>query len=164
GTGAPGPPATTLPRDDHLVHQRARGGRGRFRHAAGARLGELLMNATSVPEIPPSRASRPGRRRKLLLAAAALAWLVAMAAAFRYSAAGGFTWHMALHLLNVTAIAPLAAFAVRHGIPLRAPIPLMAAFAEFVVVWAWHAPAAHAFARDGTAGFLLEQASFVAGA
>lgn len=122
------------------------------------------MNATSVPEIPPSRASRPGRRRKLLLAAAALAWLVAMAAAFRYSAAGGFTWHMALHLLNVTAIAPLAAFAVRHGIPLRAPIPLLAAFAEFVVVWAWHAPAAHAFARDGTAGFLLEQASFVAGA
>src|SRR5690606_39759956 len=44
----------------------------------------------------------------------------------------------------------------------RTPVPLLAAFAEFVVVWAWHAPAAHAFARGDLSGFLLEQASFVA--
>jgi putative membrane protein len=92
-----------------------------------------------------------------------VAWLLAMSAAFHHASAGGFAWHMVLHLLSVTAVAPLAALAARRlALAALAPGPLVAAFAELLVVWGWHAPAAHALARDGLGGFLVEQASFVA--
>lgn len=111
---------------------------------------------------PPHAMPRSWRGGRPLLVLAAAAWLVAMAVAFRYSPAGGFAWHMVVHLFNVAVVAPLASLGLRGRWRFRTPVPLLAAFAEFVVVWAWHAPAAHAFARGDLSGFLLEQASFVA--
>lgn len=116
-----------------------------------------------APAISPSRPA-PGLRRgrSALLVLAAAAWFAAMVASFQFSASGGFAWHMVLHLVNVTMIAPLAGLAIRAHRSIRMPAPLLAAFIEFLVVWGWHAPAAHAFARTDIGGFLLEQASFVA--
>lgn len=83
-----------------------------------------------------------------------------------------FTTHMALHMAMVAVLAPLLAAWLADG-PLdparRWPGSWMAApwwalFAsvpEFVLVWAWHAPALHAMARHSFAIDLLEQASFL---
>lgn len=107
-----------------------------------------------------SRATR--RTPAAVLAVAAAAWLGAMALAFALADAGGFAWHMVVHLLNITVVAPLASATTRRWRPMRMPAPLVAAFIELLVVWAWHAPAAHAFARASLGGFLFEQASFLA--
>lgn len=120
------------------------------------------MSRAFIPHAGPD-AMHPGEGgRRMLLVLAALAWLAAMAMAYRHSIAGGFTGHMVLHLFNVAVVAPVASLALHGYRWCPTPAPLLAAFAEFVVVWAWHAPAAHAFARSGLSGFLLEQASFVA--
>jgi putative membrane protein len=96
------------------------------------------------------------------LVAAALGWLAAMIVASSIGDAGGFSWHMVVHLLNVTAIA--SALAVRLRPSRSMPAPIVAAFVEFVVVWAWHTPIAYAAARTNLAAYLIEQASFVAAA
>lgn len=78
-----------------------------------------------------------------------------------------FAAHMALHMGLVAVVAPLLALGLAGGRfdPVRAapgwfpPVPW--SLAELVVVWAWHAPALHHWARQGALGFCVEQASFL---
>ncbi|WP_438480212.1 cytochrome c oxidase assembly protein [Oleiharenicola lentus] len=77
-----------------------------------------------------------------------------------------FSAHMLLHMGVVAAAAPLLSLAVIGGRfdPARRwpdwfpAIPL--SLAELVIVWVWHAPALHQFARSTAAGLMLEQACF----
>lgn len=117
------------------------------------------MSSLPVPAMAGKRRTRLGPSATLVVAAAG--WFVAMAAAFTMAQAGGFAWHMVLHLLNITIVAPLASLAMQRHRTIRLPAPVLAAFIE-LLVWGWHAPAAHAFARGDIGGFLFEQASFVA--
>lgn len=72
----------------------------------------------------------------------------------------------ALHMLRHMTLVVLAAPLIVLGLPAlaeRLPVPpLLAALAEFVVVWGWHLPAAHAFGRLQSAGLVAEQGSFLA--
>jgi putative membrane protein len=85
-------------------------------------------------------------------------------------APGSFSAHMAMHMGNVAVAAPLLAFGlaggrwdpVRHLPGLFSPVP--ASLIELVVVWTWHAPAPHHFARHSAIGMAIEQATFLAGA
>jgi putative membrane protein len=78
-----------------------------------------------------------------------------------------FSVHMARHMGIVAVAAPLIALGVAGSRldPVRklprlfAPIP--ASLVELAVVWAWHAPWLHHLARHSSAGFLLEQGSFL---
>ena len=73
-----------------------------------------------------------------------------------------FPAHMLRHMTLVALAAPLIVL----GLPQlmrRVPVPpLIAAAAEFAVVWAWHLPAAHGLGRTVAMGFVAEQASFLA--
>lgn len=81
-----------------------------------------------------------------------------------------FTGHMAVHMLLVALVAPVAALAIAHSRfdPVRrAPAwfpALVAAMIEFAAVWAWHAPALHVAARHDLAMLLAERATFLAAA
>lgn len=72
----------------------------------------------------------------------------------------GFPVHMLRHMVLVALAAPLLVLAV-PGLARAAPNPLIAAAVEFVVVWAWHLPSAHALGRLSGAGFVAEQGSFL---
>lgn len=75
-------------------------------------------------------------------------------------AAGSILLHMALHL-TLVAVVPMLLAPRLPGRP--GPVALAAVLAaEMAVVWGWHAPAPHLWARVSTTGFALEQASFVA--
>lgn len=79
-----------------------------------------------------------------------------------------FAAHMGMHVLVVAVAAPLLAIGLAGGKmdPVRkAPLlflPVPASLAEFVVVWAWHAPGLHHAAREMPAMLVAEQASFLA--
>ena len=85
-------------------------------------------------------------RSQLLAAAGSLvlaaAWLGPLPAWSRHSFAAHMLMHMAVVLASGAA-------------------PVVASVVEFVVVWAWHAPALHHAARASTAVLLLEQGSFL---
>lgn len=92
----------------------------------------------------------------------ALAWLGPLPALARHS----FAAHMTVHIAVVAVAAPTLAIAIA-GTNLdpvrrrpRFVSPLVASILEFVIVWAWHAPAWHDAARQQTGLFVLEQASF----
>lgn len=73
----------------------------------------------------------------------------------------GFPVHMLRHMVLVALAAPLLVLGL-PGVAGRLAInPLIAAAVEFVVVWAWHMPQAHALGRLSGAGFVAEQASFL---
>jgi putative membrane protein len=78
-----------------------------------------------------------------------------------------FAAHMAMHLAVVAIAAPLIARGVVGGRfdPVRfAPrvfSPVPASVAEFVAVWAWHAPAFHLAARGEPVAFVAEQVTFL---
>lgn len=82
-------------------------------------------------------------------------------------AARSFSAHMTLHMTVVAIAAPLMALGVAGGsldpsrrLPrLFSPVP--ASLLEFVVVWAWHAPALHHAARHNVGMFVIEQAAFL---
>lgn len=76
-------------------------------------------------------------------------------------AAGSMVLHMVLHL-GVTAVVP-ALLAPALPVLRLGPMALVlgAAF-EMVVVWAWHLPSLHLWARLSGLGFALEQGSFLA--
>ena len=110
-------------------------------------------------------------RSQLLAAAGSLvlaaAWLGPLPAWSRHS----FAAHMLMHMAVVAVAAPLLAMGVagtRADPARRWPVllasgaaPVVASVVEFVVVWAWHAPALHHAARASTAVLLLEQGSFL---
>ncbi len=50
---------------------------------------------------------------------------------------------------------------IREAPPSAVLSPIIASVIEFLVVWAWHAPALHHAARHSTALLVLEQASFL---
>lgn len=95
-----------------------------------------------------------------------LVWAAAWCGPLPRLATQAFAAHMTMHLAVVAVGAPLIAWGVAGTAwdPVRrwprwfAPIPW--SIAELIVVWSWHAPAAHAFARGSTAGLVAEQASF----
>lgn len=94
----------------------------------------------------------------------AAAWLGPLPA----RAHDAFWAHMLMHMAVVAVAAPLLAAGLAHTRfdPARrwpsvfSPVP--ASILEFVVVWAWHAPAAHHAAAHGGAMRVLEQGSFLA--
>ena len=79
-----------------------------------------------------------------------------------------FSAHMTMHMAVVAVAAPLIAlgssggrFDFTHRFPsIFSPIPV--SLLELLVVWAWHAPALHQFARGSTAGLVVEQGMFLA--
>lgn len=93
----------------------------------------------------------------------AVAWVVVLP----LRAQAGFVVHMAAHMLVVGVAAPLLAIGVMGGRadPVRRwpqILPaLPASLFEFIVVWAWHAPALHGLARGSAAVAAVEQASFL---
>lgn len=112
------------------------------------------------------RAHAPWRRAALAAGVAVLAaaWLGPLPAL----AQQWFTAHMGMHLAVVAVAAPLLAIGLAgtraDPVP-RAPwlfAPMLASAIEFMVVWAWHAPALHHAARDATWVRALEQGSFLA--
>ena len=81
---------------------------------------------------------------------------------------GAFSAHMARHMGLVAIAAPALAFAIAgtrldpvRGAGFLFP-PLLASVAELIVVWVWHAPGPHHWARGSSLGFALEQATFLA--
>lgn len=82
-------------------------------------------------------------------------------------AAHSFSAHMTLHMLVVAVAAPLLSLAlaglridpVHRFAPWFAPIP--ASVGELIIVWAWHAPGLHHFARNSLLGFTIEQSMFL---
>lgn len=92
----------------------------------------------------------------------ALVWLGPLPA----MAEGSFTAHMLMHLGVLAVAAPLLGYALPRiwpalgsgGWPAAA---LIASALELAIVWAWHAPALHAFARRSALGLGLEQGSFL---
>ncbi len=93
----------------------------------------------------------------------AAAWLVLAPRADH-----AFWMHMTMHVLVVAVAAPLLALALAGGRfdPVRlapklfAPIPV--SILELIVVWAWHAPVPHHFARQTIVGLFAEQSMFLA--
>ncbi len=99
-----------------------------------------------------------------------LGWLVLMAAwmgPLPELAQSSFAAHMTLHMAVVAVAAPLLSIAaaglrydpVRFMAILFAPIP--ASVGELVIVWAWHSPGLHHFARNTQHGFIIEQTMFL---
>jgi putative membrane protein len=84
--------------------------------------------------------------------------------------AGPLTRHMVAHMTLVALVAPLLAALIaqsRVDPVQRRPrwfSPITASLIEFVVIWAWHAPAWHVAARHDGVVFALEQASFLGAA
>jgi putative membrane protein len=78
-----------------------------------------------------------------------------------------FFGHMVMHMLNVAVAAPFLSLAIaasKWDPANRFPklfAPITASVAELIVVWAWHAPAAHHFARHTTIGVCAEQSMFL---
>lgn len=110
---------------------------------------------------------RRHRRQHALLAFGLLvlgaAWLGPLPGLSRHL----FAAHMGMHVSVVAIAAPLIAAGlagarmdpVRHAPALFAPLP--ASVLEFVVVWAWHAPALHHAAKQSALLLIGEQASFL---
>ena len=82
-------------------------------------------------------------------------------------AADSFAAHMGMHMGVVAVGAGLLGAGIagsrydpaRKAPGLLAPIP--ASIVELVVVWAWHAPALHHFARHSSVGLVVEQSLFL---
>jgi putative membrane protein len=100
-----------------------------------------------------------------------LGWIVLAAAwlgPLPWWAVSSFAAHMTLHMAVVAVAAPLIAVAIagRRLDPVRyypaAFAPVTASVGELVVVWAWHSPRLHHWARFETLGFVCEQVAFLA--
>ncbi|MCM2374879.1 cytochrome c oxidase assembly protein [Aporhodopirellula aestuarii] len=100
-----------------------------------------------------------------------LGWLVLMLAwlgPLPELARSSFAAHMTLHMAVVAVAAPLLSIAAagRRLDPAKKVPALFAAIpasvGELVIVWAWHSPGLHHFARGSTMGFVIEQSMFLA--
>lgn len=106
--------------------------------------------------------------KKLALIAGLVALAFVWGGALAHLMPHSFTRHMVMHMGVVAIAAPLIAVAVtgtRFDPSPRFPIlfaPLPASLWELAVVWGWHAPALHDFARASALGLVLEQGSFLA--
>lgn len=106
-------------------------------------------------------------RRTLLIAGLVILgiiWLGPLPEMARHA----FFAHMTMHMGVVAVAAPLIALGivgsdldpVRFSPALWSPIP--ASVLELIVVWGWHAPGAHHWARHSSYGLLVEQSMFLA--
>lgn len=81
-------------------------------------------------------------------------------------AQSSFSAHMALHMGVVAVASAFVALSLAGGWfdpaarwpAIFSPVP--ASVVELIVVWTWHAPALHHFARSSTLGLMLEQGTF----
>ena len=78
-----------------------------------------------------------------------------------------FSAHMTMHMGVVAVAAPLISLALARGrfdparrLPMRL-IAIPASLLELVIVWAWHTPAFHQFARGSATGLVAEQGMFL---
>lgn len=105
--------------------------------------------------------------KKIFFLAGALTLIIAWGTALPGFSRHAFYGHMIMHMLVVAVAAPLIALGVRgtqfdptfRFENFFAPIP--AATGELIIVWGWHAPYFHYFARNTTLGLILEQSSFI---
>lgn len=72
-----------------------------------------------------------------------------------------FPAHMLRHMGLVAIAAPLLVLGAPGMGAALALNPIVAAALEFIVIWGWHLPQMHAFARLEITGFVAEQASFL---
>ena len=78
-----------------------------------------------------------------------------------------FFVHMTLHMMVVAIAAPLLSFAIAGARwdPVRfAPVcfaAVPASVGELLLVWIWHLPVPHHWARQTTAGLMVEQTTFL---
>ncbi len=92
-----------------------------------------------------------------------VAWLGPLPA----MAMSSFAAHMALHMMVVAIAAPLIAvgLAGRRFDPVRhCPqlfVPIIACLGELLIVWLWHSPRLHHWARFTQVGFCAEQSMFL---
>ena len=106
-------------------------------------------------------------RQRSMLVVGLLAVTAAWIGPLPVLAQRAFSAHMMMHMTVVAVAAPLIAMGVAGGSldPVRrmprlfSPIP--ASLVEFVIVWAWHAPALHHAARHNAAVFMAEQGTFL---
>jgi len=110
------------------------------------------------------RANRPAVRTLTCgLVVLGAVWIGPLPELSRHS----FAAHMTMHMAVVAVAAPLLASGIAGSAldPVRVwPrlfSPILASIIEFLVVWAWHAPALHHAARHSTALLVVEQASFL---
>jgi putative membrane protein len=117
-----------------------------------------------------TRVRRAGFMRATAAAAAVAALACVWWTPLTTALPGPFSAHMVTHMTVVAFAAPLLALALAGTAldPLRRlPAPLLAvpaSLVELLVVWSWHAPALHEFARRSSVGFAAEQAMFLASA
>lgn len=92
-----------------------------------------------------------------------LAWATPLPSFSRYS----FYGHMIMHMLVVAVAAPFLALGIAGTKFDPTPYyprlfsPVTAAVGELIIVWGWHAPGPHHFARHSFTGLFLEQGSFL---
>lgn len=72
-----------------------------------------------------------------------------------------FADHMARHIAVVAVAAPLLAVPLAESRVARRVSPMVAVIVEFVAVWGWHVPSAHAAAQTSLFWFAMEQASYL---
>lgn len=106
--------------------------------------------------------------KKLTFIAGLAALVFVWGGALAYLMPHSFARHMIMHMGVVAVAAPLIAVAIAGSRFDPSPLlpvvfaPLPASLWELAVVWGWHAPALHDFARAGALGVTLEQGSFLA--
>lgn len=82
-------------------------------------------------------------------------------------AESSFAAHMTLHMLIVAIVAPMLSIAMAglYYDPVRkVPAlfsPVLASVGELLIVWAWHAPKLHHWARHDGLGLIVEQGMFL---
>lgn len=105
------------------------------------------------------------RRSLLLLGSATL--LLMWGSPLPDLAGRAFFAHMTMHMGVVAVASPLIAIGLaksRFDPVMRAPAvfaPIPASIVELIVVWAWHTPVLHHFARHNTSAMLVEQVLFL---
>src|SRR5690625_897195 len=72
-----------------------------------------------------------------------------------------FADHMARHMGMIAVAAPLIAIGLKRGLSWLPHVPVLpATLAEFLIVWGWHLPVAHAAAQISAAWFAVQHACF----
>lgn len=106
-------------------------------------------------------------RRPLCLALAALTLGMTWLGPLPALAERAFAAHMTMHVLVIAIAAPLLVLGLAGSrydpVPHwpRLFSPALASLVELVVVWGWHAPAMHHWARDSALLLVLEQVSYL---
>lgn len=104
--------------------------------------------------------------RRWFFAAGVLTLVAAWLGPLPQLARSSFSAHMTMHMSVVAIASPLLALGLREtrfarlGFVSALYAPVVASMLELIVVWAWHTPALHHFARHGALGLFLEQGAF----